>query len=153
MSEVQDVVRPKSLVVDRLFPAPRALVFEAWSSADHIKSWFSPADCSVPEADIDFRVGGVFAVLMRTPDGDSWCKGHFTEISPPGRLAFTSIVSFGGEAKLSVQTAVTFEAAGFGTRMTVRQDYEIHDAAFASAVAVLAPLYCILVIAASALFC
>jgi uncharacterized protein YndB with AHSA1/START domain len=30
------------LVISRSFAAPRALVFKAWSSADHIKRWFSP---------------------------------------------------------------------------------------------------------------
>ena len=36
------------------FAAPRELVFKAWSSAEHIKRWFSPAGFSVPDAEVDF---------------------------------------------------------------------------------------------------
>jgi uncharacterized protein YndB with AHSA1/START domain len=134
MSEVQDAVRKRAIVVDRVFPAPRALVMEAWSSADHVKRWFSPIGCSVPEANVDFRVGGVFELLMRTPYGDSHLRGHFTEISPPDRLAMTATIYVGDEAKFIAHTTATFAAAGFGTRMTVRQEYELLDPAFITSI-------------------
>jgi uncharacterized protein YndB with AHSA1/START domain len=35
--------RPEPLVISRSFAAPRDLVFRAWSSAEHMKRWFSPA--------------------------------------------------------------------------------------------------------------
>lgn len=128
-------VKPEPLVISRHFAASRDLVFKAWSSADHIKRWFSPEGCSVPEAEIDFRAGGVFAVCMRMPTGeDHWAKGAFDEVSPPDRLAFTAGVTFGGAKRFTVQTTVTFEDDGTGTRMTVRQAYDIHDPAFLSAV-------------------
>jgi uncharacterized protein YndB with AHSA1/START domain len=47
--------KSEPLVVSRTFPAPRDLVFKAWSSAEHIKRWFCPEGCSVPEAEVDFR--------------------------------------------------------------------------------------------------
>ena len=46
-------VKPEPLVISRHFAAPRDLVFKAWSSAEHIKRWFSPEGYSVPEAEID----------------------------------------------------------------------------------------------------
>jgi uncharacterized protein YndB with AHSA1/START domain len=128
-------VKPEALVISRHFAAPRDLVFKAWSSAEHIKRWFSPEGCSVPEAEIDFRAGGVFAVCMRMPAGeDHWVKGAFDEVCPPDRLAFTAGVTFGGEKRFTVQTTVIFEDDGAGTRMTVRQAYDIHDPAFLFAV-------------------
>jgi uncharacterized protein YndB with AHSA1/START domain len=127
--------KSEPLVVSRTFPAPRDLVFKAWSSAEHIKRWFCPEGCSVPEAEVDFRPGGVFAVCMRMPTGeDHWSKGTYDEISPPDRLAFSGGVIIGGETKFTVYTTVTFEDDGAGTRMTVRQDYDIHDPAFLSAI-------------------
>jgi uncharacterized protein YndB with AHSA1/START domain len=121
-------------VVSRTFPAPRELVFKAWSSAEHIKRWFCPEGCSVPEAEVDFQPGGVFAVCMRMPTGQyHWSRGTYEEISPPDRLAFSGAVIVGGEAKFTVHTTVTFEDDGAGTRMTVRQAYEIHDPAYLSA--------------------
>ena len=90
-------LKPEPLIVSRAFPAPRELVFKAWSRADHIKRWFSPEGCSVPEAEVDFRTGGAFIVCMRLPDGvDHWARGTFLEISPPERLVLSIGVEVGG---------------------------------------------------------
>ena len=125
----------KPLVISRTFSAPRALVFEAWSSADHLKRWFSPETYSAPEAEVDFRSGGVFDLRMRSPEGaESWMRGVFDEVAPPDRLAFTSSVAFGDVKAFTVRTAVVFEDVVGGARMTVRQEYEIHDPAFAGAI-------------------
>lgn len=126
---------PPELVIARSFAAPRALVFKAWSSAEHIKRWFSPESYSVPEATVDFRPGGVFEYCMRSPAGqDFWSKGAFIEIAPPDRLVFEFAVLIDGERKFSARTTVNFEAEGVGTRMNVRQVYEIFDPAFQFAI-------------------
>ena len=73
----------RPLVVSRLFPAPRELVFRAWSSADHLRHWFCPAGFSVPEAKVEFRVGGAFNICMCSPEGQRhWTKGRYAEIVP-----------------------------------------------------------------------
>ncbi len=123
------------LVISRSFAAPRALVFKAWSSADHVKRWFSPEGCEVPEAEVDFRPGGAFVVCMRLPDGrDFWSRGHFGEIAPPDRLTFTSSVIVGGEKKFTGETVVTFADESGGARMTVHDTYAIHDETFHDAI-------------------
>ncbi len=132
MARANDVTlrdKLKPLVISRDFGAPRALVFKAWSSAEHMKRWFSPEGCSVPEAEVDFRPGGACVVCMRMPDGqDHWMRGVYDEIAPPDRLAFTSEVAFADGRKFSARTLVTFEDDGkHGTRMTVRQDYQFPD--------------------------
>jgi uncharacterized protein YndB with AHSA1/START domain len=128
-------VKPEPLVISRHFAVSRDVVFKAWSSAEHIKRWFSPEGCSVPEAEVDFRAGGVLAVRMRLDTGeDHWIRGAFDEILPPDRLVFTAGVTSGGAKRFTVHTTVTFEDDGMGTRMTVRQAYDIHDPAFLSAV-------------------
>jgi uncharacterized protein YndB with AHSA1/START domain len=111
-------------VISRTFPAPRDLVFKAWSSAEHMKRWFCPEGYSVPEAEIDFRPSGVCAICMRS----------YIEISPPDRLVFTTGVAVGDSQKFTAHTTVTFEIDGAGTRMTVHQAYDIHDEAFLFAV-------------------
>jgi uncharacterized protein YndB with AHSA1/START domain len=128
-------VRPKPLIIARTFGPPRALVFKAWSSAEHIKRWFSPEGMTVPEAELDFRPEGVFDVCMRSSEGqDFWSRGHFTEILAPDRLAFTSDVTVSGECRFTVHTVVTFADDGARNRMSVQQDYEIFDEAFLDAV-------------------
>lgn len=129
MDDFYPGMKPEPLVMSRLFKAPRDTVFRAWSSAEHIKRWFSPADCSVPEAEIDFRAGGAIAVCMQLPDGSrNWSRGSFVEVTPTERLAFAGGVSSNGTLLFNVLTTVTFADEAGGTRMTVHQAYEIFDA-------------------------
>lgn len=133
--DVRISTKPEPLVLSRTFAAPRSLVFRAWSTADHMKRWFSPEGYSVPEAEIDFRPGGVCDICMRSPGGDdSWCRGQFVEIVRPERLVMTMDVSTDGIRRFIAHTTVTFEDDGAGTRMSVRQAYEIFDEAFRGAV-------------------
>jgi uncharacterized protein YndB with AHSA1/START domain len=122
---------PAPLVIARTFAAPRALVFQAWTNAAHIKAWFAPEPFTVPEAEIDCRPGGVFALCMRGPDGrEHWCRGRFTEVAAPDRLSFSVDVTDGAALMFAAHTSVVFEDALPGTRMTVQQSYEIKDEAF-----------------------
>ncbi len=128
-------IKPAPLIISKRFAAPRELVFQAWSSAEHLKNWFSPENYSVPEADIDFRSGGVFAICMRSPDGqDFWSRGKFTEVSAPDRLAFTAEVIIDGERRFIVATMAAFEEDGAETSLTIRQEYEVYDEHFMSSV-------------------
>ena len=128
-------LRPEPLILTRTFAAPRVLVFKAWSSAEHMRRWFSPEGFTVPEAEVDFRPGGACAICMRSPDGqDFWSRGEYLEIAPPDRMVFTTVMVDGGEPKFTAHTTVTFEEDAAGTRMTVRQAYVIHDPAFLGAV-------------------
>ena len=135
MADFYPGIKPEPLVMSRLFQAPRETVFRAWSSAAHIKQWFSPAECSVPEAELDFRAGGVFAVCMLLPDGSrNWSRGHFVEVNPPERLSFGGEVASGGTVLFKVLTTVSFAPEGAATRMTVHQAYEIFDEAAMAAI-------------------
>jgi len=121
--------KTEPVVICRDFPAPRALVFQAWSTADHIQRWFCPAHFTVPHATVDFRPGGLCEICMRAPDGQEfWSRGHYIEIVPPERLVFT--LGIGGrtdEPQFTALTTVTFEDNAGTTRMTIRQAYEIFE--------------------------
>jgi uncharacterized protein YndB with AHSA1/START domain len=124
-------IKTEPFVISRVFAAPRDLVFRAWSTEDHMKRWFSPERCFVPEAEIDFRPGGVFAVHIRSEEGEDYrWRGKFIEVSAHDRLVFTSLVTIAGSARITVDTEVTFEDEGAGTKMTLRQQGVIHDENF-----------------------
>ena len=133
--ETKTVTSPEPLVMTRSLSAPREQVFRAWSSAERVKRWFSPAGFTVPEAEVDFQPGGEFAVCMRSPEGQQfWSRGTYIEISPPDRLVFSSDAVVEDSKKFTAHTTVNFEDEGAGTRLTVRQAYDIYDERFLSAV-------------------
>jgi uncharacterized protein YndB with AHSA1/START domain len=122
------------LVVSRVYPAARELVFRAWSSADHVKRWFCPSAYSVPEATVDFRVGGAFDICMRSPEGhDHWTKGRFTEITAHSRLVIDmNVVGDQAELLFRAHTVVTFAEVAGGTRLEVTQTYALIESSAVS---------------------
>jgi uncharacterized protein YndB with AHSA1/START domain len=56
--------------IERRFDALAEDVFDAWTSPEATGRWFHCApDWDTPETKVDFRVGGMFWVVMRRPDG------------------------------------------------------------------------------------
>ncbi len=133
--------QPPPLRISRAFPAPRALVFTAWSSADHVKRWFSPETYTAPDARVQMRVGGAFDVCMRAPGGqEHWTKGTFVEVTPHDRLVIDMrAVDDKGAELFRAYTEVTFADDVVGTRMDVVQTYTFTDPAMAASMVAGAP--------------
>ena len=75
------------MVVTRVFDAPRALVWKAWTDPKYVMQWWGPKGFSSPVCQMDFRVGGKFLICMRTPDGqDFWNAGEYHEIVPQEKI-------------------------------------------------------------------
>jgi uncharacterized protein YndB with AHSA1/START domain len=123
-----DGTKLPELRLSRTFAAPRATVFKAWSSADHVKRWFCPAGYTIPQATVQMHVGGPFDVCMRSPEGvDHWIRGKFTEVVPTERLAIEMDVREGDHRLFAAHTLVTFADDPGGTQMEVVQTYTLHD--------------------------
>jgi uncharacterized protein YndB with AHSA1/START domain len=48
----------RELVLTRVFEAPRRLVFEAWTTPEHLAAWWGPSGFTLPVCEMDFRTGG-----------------------------------------------------------------------------------------------
>jgi uncharacterized protein YndB with AHSA1/START domain len=69
------------MVITRVFDAPRALVWKAWTDPKYVMQWWGPRGFTAPFCEIDFRVGGKFLYCMRAPDGrEIWTAGEYREI-------------------------------------------------------------------------
>jgi uncharacterized protein YndB with AHSA1/START domain len=112
----------REVTITRIFDAPRAVVFRAWTDAAQLAQWWGPKGFINPVCEIDARVGGALRIHMRGPDGSIYpMKGEFREIAPPERLAFTNIaLDEAGNHILEGFTTVTFADDGGKTRMTLR---------------------------------
>jgi uncharacterized protein YndB with AHSA1/START domain len=81
-----------TLRMERTFKAPAEAVFEAFTSEEVMRRWWHAGnDWETPVAEVDLRIGGAVRVVMRNPheDVEHGGGGHYTEIDPPRRLAFT----------------------------------------------------------------
>lgn len=82
----------KPFILTRTFDAPRKLVWEVFTKAEHLKHWMGPSG-SLTHATVDLKPGGVFHYGMAMPNGQvMWGKWTFVEIMPPEKLVV--IVAF-----------------------------------------------------------
>jgi uncharacterized protein YndB with AHSA1/START domain len=103
MAEAAATTAPE-LSIERRFRAPAALVFKAWTQAEHLVNWLGPRSHPARTVEVDCRVGGRWRACLRSPEGeDIWVGGEYREIDPPHRLALT----------------FTWDSTGFETLVTI----------------------------------
>jgi uncharacterized protein YndB with AHSA1/START domain len=119
------------LTITRTFNAPRALVFAAWTEAEHLKHWWCPKGLTLLSCTIDLRPGGVFRYGMRNPDGvEMWGKWVFADVIAPERITFSSYFTdaeagittspFGPDWPQELVSSVTFAEHDGRTTITLR---------------------------------
>lgn len=84
-------VGEQEFVVGRQFTAPRTLMFQVFTRAEHLKRWWAPQPFTIPVCTIDLRPGGIWHYCMREPSGqDHWARSVYREIVLPEKLVYTS---------------------------------------------------------------
>ncbi|HLW90291.1 MAG TPA: SRPBCC domain-containing protein [Roseiarcus sp.] len=78
-----------TIVMEREFAAPPAVVFRAFSEAEALRQWYGPDGFTITVLAMDFRVGGLFRFTMHAPDGTDFPNRiQYREIVPAERLAY-----------------------------------------------------------------
>ena len=115
-----------TLNMQRVFDAPRELVWLAWSKPENLVQWMGPVEWPAVIATCDFRVGGIWRICLRSPQtgADLWQGGIYTEIDAPRRLAFTFTWDESHEDGPPVETLVTVELSETGDRTTMDFTHE-----------------------------
>jgi uncharacterized protein YndB with AHSA1/START domain len=84
----------KEFVISRVFDAPRKLVWEAFTTRDHLMHWWGPKGFKMIAGKLDLRPDGYFHYGMQGPDGvEMWGKWVFKEIVAPEKLSFVFFFS------------------------------------------------------------
>ena len=90
------ILDPKTdLTFTRTINAPRALLWECWTSPEHIKNFFVPKPHSIEKCEIDLRVGGKFNTTMNVDSNLMENEGVYLEVEHGKRLVFTDTYSEG----------------------------------------------------------
>lgn len=84
-----------TIIITRVFAAPRALVWKVWTDPAHMARWWGPKNFTNPVCKMDVRVGGLWQATMRSPDGLE-CPNTFMfeEIKEPERLVFRDVTNY-----------------------------------------------------------
>ena len=83
------------LTFTRVLKAPRSLLWECWTTPEHIKEFFIPKPYKIDACEIDLRVGGRFNTVMNVEGTQMNNEGVYLEIIPQEKLVFTDGYSEG----------------------------------------------------------
>lgn len=131
-------VEGRELVLERVFDAPRDLVFEVFTKAEHLMRWFGTKGWPLTVCNIDFRPGGVWHYCMKCVDEsqeyfgqESWGRAVFHEIVEPERIVYIDAFSDadGNVNKNMPEARVTLDFVDLGgkTKLINRTQYATEE--------------------------
>ena len=118
----------QELVLERIFDAPRHLVYRAFTDPDQLARWFGPVGWSVPRStvSVDARVGGHQRLVMvndQDPSLKSPVNATFTEVVDNELLVGSEVPppEFGLPPGTTMEIRLEFHDVEGKTRLVLRQ--------------------------------
>ena len=115
------------LVMERVFDAPRELVWKVLHDPEKIPLWWGPRNVSTTIAEHDVRVGGKWRWIAHSAEGDAPFKGEYLEVVPPERVVRTEIFDvppFNEDPNGAAIETMTLEDLGDGrTKLVSRSKF------------------------------
>jgi uncharacterized protein YndB with AHSA1/START domain len=126
--------------IERTYAASIDEAWALWTTKAGIESWWGPEGFDVTVTSLDLRPGGELVYLMTatapkqvafmTRAGmpvSTECRVTYTEVAPPGRLAYKTLTDFVPDVTpYEVATVVEFQATADGVKLTITFD-AMHD--------------------------
>ena len=114
-SSAAEIDESREIVARRTFDAPRELVFDMWTSREHVANWWGPRGFTLTTQEMDVRPGGVWRFVMHGPDGRDYINRIvYGEIVRPELLTYSHVTG------PFFDVTVTFEARNAKTDVMVR---------------------------------
>ena len=112
--------------ITREFDAPRHLVYDAYTTPELVKRWWSGRQGEVTSAEIDLRVGGSWRYVMTGSEGHEVAfHGTYREIVPNERLITTEV--YEGAPEGEALNTVTFAEDGGRTTLEILMELPSRD--------------------------
>lgn len=76
----------REIQIDRVFDAPRDLVWRAFTDAKLLPRWMGPAQYKMTRSEMDVRAGGTYRWVWDVPPNELVIHGRFLEVVAPKRM-------------------------------------------------------------------
>ena len=130
-SEMKTETAHKELLLTRVFDAPRAMVWRAWTEPEHLAQWWGNHGFTTHVVTCNLRPGGMLHYSQTGPNGmELWGKFTYHEVQTPERLRFTSAFSdptgntvrapFSAEWPLEIMNTITLTEENGKTTLVMR---------------------------------
>jgi uncharacterized protein YndB with AHSA1/START domain len=98
--------KDREISITRTLNAPIDLVWEAWTTPEHIAQWWGPNGFTNTIGKMDMQPGGEWLLVMHGPDGTDYKnKSVFKEIIPNKKIVFDHVAP-------NFTATIEFEARG-----------------------------------------
>jgi uncharacterized protein YndB with AHSA1/START domain len=114
------------ILITRKFDAPAHLVFDVWTTPEHVRNWWGWEKDQMRVCEIDLRVGGGYRFVAGDRDREVAFRGMYKEIERPSRLVSTEVYEPYPESE-SINTLTLEEEDGV-TTMTILVEHETKEA-------------------------
>lgn len=124
-----DLSVPDTFTLDRVFQAPRELVWRALTKPEHLAEWYGPNGFRCETEALELRPGGEWKFAWVGPDGARMpSRIVFLEIDPPSRLVSEQAMSPTATAAEKIRRVTTLREVEGGTRLTLNMIFASADA-------------------------
>ena len=120
----------KEVIIEKTYDASPEKVWQAWTSPIMLKQWWGPKNVTIPECEVELKIGGKFYVVMEAGEGMGQYKGikwpmmgKFTVIEPNTKLSYDAQAWTEGTkdgTTIDQTTEVNFMEEGGKTKVKVR---------------------------------
>ena len=113
-----------SLVIEKELSGTPEMIFDAWLDQENISKWLKPGEgVSVPNPQIDGRVGGKFSFTMQIGERELPHFGEYKKINRATELQFTWMSPQGTSGEDTLVT-INLEPSGEGkTKLKLTHDF------------------------------
>ncbi len=109
----------REIIAERVFDAPRELVWKVWTDPNHIAHWWGPNGFTNTIQNMDVKQGGIWKFVMHGPDGVDYNNEiQYLEVIPPEKLVYKH--GSGGDDHPGFHVTVLFQEDGKKTKLSMQ---------------------------------